>query len=74
MDHGYETDEHKRCVANTQKQRQCTLPPLRGIDRCALHSGLAIAKNKAGHGDPKALAAYRRSSDKALQTAQRRSR
>jgi hypothetical protein len=74
MDHGYETDEHKRCVANTQKQRQCTLPPLRGIDRCALHAGLAMAKNKVGYGDPKALAAYKRSSEKPAANAQRRSR
>jgi hypothetical protein len=74
MDHCYETDEHKRCVASTQKQRQCSLPPLRGIDRCALHAGLAIAKNKAGYGDPKALAAYKRSSEKTATNSHRRSR
>ena len=64
MDHGFETDENKRCVASTQKQRQCSLPPIRGIDRCALHAGLAKAKDKIGHGDPRALEAYRRSTEK----------
>lgn len=64
MDHGYDTDTSKRCVAKTQKQRQCTLPPLRGIERCALHAGLAKARNKAGYGDPRALEAYRRSAIK----------
>jgi hypothetical protein len=64
MDHGYETNEQMRCVANTQKLRQCSLPPLRGIDRCALHAGLARAKSKLGYGDPKALEAYKRSVSK----------
>jgi hypothetical protein len=61
MDHGYEVDENKRCTAITQKQRQCSLPPSRGIERCALHAGLAKPRASAGHGDPKALEAYRRS-------------
>jgi hypothetical protein len=61
MDHGYEVDENKRCTATTQKQRQCSLPPLRGIERCALHAGLAKPNGSPEHGDPTALEAYKRS-------------
>ena len=61
MDHGYEVNEDKRCSAKTQKLRQCTLPPLKGIDRCALHAGLAKPKDAPGYGDPKALDSYKRS-------------
>jgi hypothetical protein len=61
MDHGYEVDEDRRCIARTQKQRQCSMPPIRGIDLCALHAGLAKARGSAGYGDPKALDAYKRS-------------
>ena len=71
MDHGYETDTNKRCIANTQKLRQCTLPPLHGIERCALHSGLAKAKGKAGYGDPRALELYRRGIEKRGQNTKR---
>ena len=60
MDHGYEVNEDKRCTARTQKQRQCTMPPLRGIDLCALHAGLARPRGDAGYGDPKALETYKR--------------
>ena len=60
MDHGFEIDSNKRCSATTQKLRPCTLFALRGIDMCALHSGLARAKGKPGYGDAKALAAYKR--------------
>ena len=60
MDHGYEVNEDKRCTARTQKQRQCTLPPLRGIELCALHAGLAKPKGAAGYGDRKALDLYKR--------------
>lgn len=60
MDHGYEVNEDRRCAARTQKQRQCSLPPLRGIDLCALHAGLARPRGSAGYGDPKALEAYKR--------------
>lgn len=61
MDHGYEVNEDKRCTARTQKQRQCSLPPLRGIELCALHAGLARPRNAPDYGDPKALEAYKRS-------------
>jgi len=61
MDHGYEVDQDKRCTAKTQKQRQCTLPPLRGIELCALHAGLARPRSDSAYGDPKVLDAYRRS-------------
>jgi hypothetical protein len=61
MDHGYQVDEDRRCTARTQKQRQCSLPPIRGIELCALHAGLARAKGSSGYGDPKALDAYKRS-------------
>jgi hypothetical protein len=60
MDHGYQVNEDKRCTAKTQKLRQCTLPPLVGIELCALHAGLARPKGAAGYGDPKALDAYKR--------------
>jgi len=60
MDHGYAVNEDKRCTAKTQKQRQCTLPPLRGIDLCALHAGLARPRADASYGDPKALDTYKR--------------
>jgi len=60
MDHGYEVNEDKRCTARTQKQRQCVLPPIRGIELCALHAGLARPKGSTGYGDPKALDAYKR--------------
>ena len=55
MDHGYETDEDKRCGAMTKKERQCQLPAVVGIDRCALHAGLARAKRDADYGSAKAL-------------------
>ena len=60
MDHGYEVDTNKRCRANTKKQRPCSLFALAGIDLCALHSGLAKAKDKPGYGDVKALDAFKR--------------
>jgi hypothetical protein len=60
MDHGYEVNEDKRCTAKTQKMRQCTLPPLRGIDLCALHAGLARPKDSPAFGDPRALDTYKR--------------
>jgi hypothetical protein len=60
MDHGYEVNEDKRCSAKTQKLRQCALPPLRGIDLCALHSGLARPKGSPSYGDLKALEVYKR--------------
>ena len=60
MDHGYEVDTNKRCRSTTKKERQCSLPPVVGIDMCALHSGLAKARGKPGYGDPKALDAYKR--------------
>jgi hypothetical protein len=60
VDHGYEVNDDKRCTARTQKQRQCTLPPVRGIDMCALHAGLARPRGSVGYGDPKALDAYKR--------------
>ena len=61
MDHGFAVEVDKRCKAKTQKDRQCSLPAIKGIDLCALHSGLATAKDKPGYGDPKALEAYKRS-------------
>ena len=60
MDHGYEVDLNKRCRATTMKERQCTLPPLVGIELCALHAGLAKARGKPGYGDLRALDAYKR--------------
>jgi hypothetical protein len=60
LDHGYEVDINKRCRATTKKDRQCTLPPLVGIDLCALHAGLAKPNGAIGHGDPQALEAYKR--------------
>jgi hypothetical protein len=60
MDHGYEVDPDKRCRATTKKDRQCSLPAVRGIDLCALHAGLAKATSKRGYGDPRALDAYKR--------------
>ncbi len=60
MDHGYAVDDTKRCSARTKKEQQCSLPPLVGIKLCALHSGLARAKQKTGYGDPKALETFRR--------------
>jgi hypothetical protein len=60
MDHGYEVDPDKRCRATTKKERQCSLPAVRGIDLCALHAGLAKATRKPGYGDPRALDAYKR--------------
>lgn len=61
MDHGYEVDSDKRCTATTKKDRQCQLPPIRGISLCALHSGLARTRLNPRYGDPKALDAFRRS-------------
>ncbi len=61
MDHGYEVNEDKRCTAKTQKLRQCTLPPLKGIELCALHAGLARPKAASDYGDPRALDIYKRS-------------
>jgi len=61
MDHGFAVEVDKRCKAKTQKDRQCSLPAIKGIDLCALHSGLATAKDKPGYGDPRALEAYKRS-------------
>jgi hypothetical protein len=60
LDHGYEVDHTKLCRATTKKDRQCTLPPLAGIDLCALHSGLAKPRGAIGHGDRQALEAYKR--------------
>ena len=60
MDHGYEVDTNKRCAATTKKERQCVLPPLLGINLCALHAGLGRAKTKAGFGDLRALEAFKR--------------
>jgi hypothetical protein len=61
MDHGYQVNEDKRCTAKTQKLRQCTLPPLVGIELCALHAGLARPKHDPAYGDPRVLEAYKRS-------------
>ena len=75
MDHGYEVNQDKRCTARTQKLRQCTMPPLKGIERCALHAGLARPKGAAGYGDPRALDAYKRSlAAKASQPLRERTR
>jgi hypothetical protein len=60
LDHGYEVDENKRCRATTKKERQCALPALRGIDLCALHSGLARPNGAIGYGSLQALEAYKR--------------
>ena len=60
MDHGYPVDTGTRCSATTQKQRQCSLPAIAGINQCALHAGLARARGKAGYGDPRALEAHKR--------------
>ena len=60
MDHGYAVDANRRCAARTKKDLQCSLPPLVGINLCALHSGLAKAKQTPGFGDAKALEAYKR--------------
>jgi hypothetical protein len=60
LDHGYDVNEDKRCEATTKKQRRCTLPPISGIDRCALHSGLARPRSDAGYGGRKALDEYKR--------------
>jgi hypothetical protein len=61
LDHGFEVDSNTRCIARTVKERQCSMQALKGIDRCALHAGLATAKANPGFGDPKVLEAYRRS-------------
>ena len=60
MDHGYAVDEDKRCSATSQKARPCANQALTGIDRCALHAGLARAKGAPGYGDPRALEEYKR--------------
>ncbi len=60
LDHGYAVDADKRCTATTKKQRQCSLPALVGLSKCALHSGLARPKRDSRHGNPQALDAYRR--------------
>ncbi|HLF09346.1 MAG TPA: hypothetical protein VI789_08405 [Dehalococcoidia bacterium] len=60
MDHGYPVDNNKRCKSRTKKERQCALQAIAGIDFCALHAGLALARGKPGYGDPKALEAYKR--------------
>jgi hypothetical protein len=60
MDHGYEVNEDKRCEAMTKKERRCSMPPISGIERCALHAGLARPRGHAAYGDPKALEQYKR--------------
>jgi len=60
MDHGYAVDEHKRCTATSQKARPCANQALAGIDRCALHAGLARPNGAPGYGDPRALEEYKR--------------
>lgn len=60
MDHGYETDLNTHCKARTKKERQCSMFALKGIDLCALHSGLAKAKGKPGYGDARALELFKR--------------
>jgi hypothetical protein len=60
MDHGYAIDTTRRCKARTKKEQQCSLPSLLGIELCALHSGLALAKGKPGFGDPRRLEAWKR--------------
>jgi hypothetical protein len=59
MDHGYEVDMNKRCRAISKKERQCAQFAVKGIDLCALHSGLAKAKGASGFGDVRALEAYK---------------
>ena len=61
MDHGYAVDTTRRCKARTQKEQQCSLPPILSIDLCALHSGLAVAKGKPGFGDMRRLETWKRS-------------
>lgn len=60
MDHGYKVDANKKCTAKTQKERQCSMPALLTIDKCALHAGLARANTDPHQGDPKALENYKR--------------
>jgi hypothetical protein len=75
MDHGYPVNEEKRCIARTQKQRQCSLPPLLGIEMCALHAGLARPRNSTTYGDPRALETYKRTlAARSTQTRQGRVR
>jgi hypothetical protein len=61
MDHGFPVNEEKRCGATTKKLKRCSMPPLAGIELCALHSGLAKPRGDSGYGDPQALENYRRS-------------
>lgn len=60
LDHGYAVQADKRCAATTKKQRQCTLPALVGLTKCALHSGLARPKRDPMRGNPQVLEAYKR--------------
>jgi hypothetical protein len=60
LDHGYPVDQHKKCVAKTQKERQCSLPALLTIEKCALHAGLARAKRDPLQGSPKLMENYKR--------------
>jgi hypothetical protein len=60
MDHGYAVNEDKRCAATSQKARPCANQALTGIDRCALHAGLAKPRGAPGYGDPRALEDYKR--------------
>jgi hypothetical protein len=60
LDHGYAVQADKRCSATTKKQRQCTLPALVGLTKCALHSGLARPKRDPLRGNPQALEAHKR--------------
>jgi hypothetical protein len=60
LDHGYAVDEQKRCSATTKKQKQCTQHALAGLQKCALHAGLAKPRRDSHYGDPQALEAYKR--------------
>ncbi len=60
LDHGYAVEADKRCSATTKKQRQCSMPALVGLSKCALHAGLARPKRDPKCGDPQALEAYKR--------------
>jgi hypothetical protein len=60
-DHGYQVDDGKRCTAVTKKQKQCEMHALAGLQKCALHSGLARPNHDASQGNPQALEAFKRS-------------
>jgi hypothetical protein len=60
LDHGYAVQANKRCSATTKKLRQCSLPALVGLTKCALHSGLARPKRDPLRGNAQALEAHKR--------------